>query len=290
MTRPGTWTKARVDVLDGDLRRHRNDRLATEEPMEIRMLAGGERATVAVTMRTPGADFELAAGFLVSEGVIHERSSVRGLSYCVDRDVDEVQRLNIVNVALRGDSLPVLAGLDRHFFTNSACGVCGRATLEELEERGVRSVRPPSSSLAPETLYSLPDVMRRAQTTFESTGGLHAAALFTLDGALLALREDVGRHNAVDKVIGRAFLADELPLADRILMVSGRSSYEIVQKAVVAGIPVVCAVSAPSSLAVDVAERFGITLVGFLRERRMNVYTGAGVLADERGSVEVPEG
>jgi FdhD protein len=268
----------------------RNDKVATEEPLEIRLLAGGQRATVAVTMRTPGADFELAAGFLSSEGVLRGRSSVRGISYCVDRDVDEVQRLNIVNVALRQDDLPTLEGLERHFFTNSSCGVCGRATLEELDQRGVERARPPSSPLTAATLYPLPAKMRAAQATFDSTGGLHAAALFDLAGSLLVLREDVGRHNAVDKVIGRALLADELPLRDRILMVSGRSSYEIVQKAAVAGIPVVCAVSAPSSLAVDVAERFGITLVGFLRDERMNVYTGAGAFAGERGSVEVPEG
>jgi len=273
MTRQGSKTRARiVAVADGE-RHTRTDYLATEEPLEIRLDAGGATATVAVTMRTPGADFELAAGFLYGEGVVGSRDDVGRLSYCTDPEIDAEQQYNIVNVGLTGGAMPDLHTLERHFMTSSACGICGKASLDALELRGCPVV-PPGPAVDPAVLPRLPDALRERQGLFESTGGLHAAGLFTAGGELVALREDVGRHNAVDKLIGWALLDGRLPLSDHLLMVSGRSSYEILQKALAAGIPVVCAVSAPSSLAVDLARRFGMTLVGFLRGQRFNVYAG----------------
>jgi FdhD protein len=195
------------------------------------------------------------------------------MSYCVAEDVDGEQRYNIVNVALREGLLPDLQPLERHFFTTSACGVCGKASIEALQLRGC-PVIPTGMEARAEVIYSLADKLRSAQGIFTATGGLHAAALFDAQGQLLRLREDVGRHNALDKLVGSAFLADELPLNNHIVMVSGRSSFEILQKCLTAGVPIVCAVSAPSSLAVALAREFGITLVGFLRGQRFNVYSG----------------
>jgi FdhD protein len=250
------------------------DTLATEEPMEIRLLAGQTKQTVAVTMRTPGSDFELAAGFLYGEGIIDSPDDVQKISYCVDRDLDAEQRYNIVNVELRGGREFDLRPLERHFYTTSACGVCGKASLEQLELRGC-PVMPAGPEIPAETIDTLPEKLREAQGLFDATGGLHAAALFDYKGELLALREDVGRHNATDKLVGWALLEGRLPLSDHIVMVSGRSSFEILQKCLTAGVPVVCAISAPSSLAVDVAREFGMTLVGFLRGGRFNVYAGS---------------
>jgi FdhD protein len=271
--RRGSKTKARVRTVEDGRGRVRPDVLATEEPMEIRLLSGGTRRTVAVTMRTPGSDFELAAGFLYGEGIVSSQEDIEKISYCVDPDVDAEQQYNIVNVELRGAREYDLRPLERHFYTTSACGVCGKASLEQLELRGCPAV-PPGPEVAAETIYSLPEKLRAAQGLFEATGGLHAAALFDAGGELVALREDVGRHNATDKLIGWALLEGRLTLGDHIVMVSGRSSYEIMQKCLVAGVPVVCAVSAPSSLAVDVAREFGMTLVGFLRGSKFNVYAG----------------
>jgi FdhD protein len=266
-------TRVRVRVVEDGLSRVRPDSLATEEPMEIRVISGGKRQTVAVTMRTPGADFELAAGFLYGEGIVSSRDDVKKISYCVDPEVDAEQQYNIVNVELREGREFDLRPLERHFYTTSACGVCGKASLEQLELRGCPVIGP-GPEVSAETLYALPGRLREAQGLFEATGGLHAAALFDAGGELVALREDVGRHNATDKLVGWALLEGKLPLADHIAMVSGRSSFEILQKSLVAGAPIVCAVSAPSSLAVDVAREFGMTLVGFLRGRRFNVYAG----------------
>jgi FdhD protein len=271
--RRGSKTKARVRTVEDGRVRVRPDVLATEEPMEIRLLSGGTRRTVAVTMRTPGSDFELAAGFLYGEGIVSSQEDIEKISYCVDPDVDAEQQYNIVNVELRGTREYDLRPLERHFYTTSACGVCGKASLEQLELRGCPAI-PPGPEVAAETIYSLPEKLRAAQGLFEATGGLHAAALFDAGGELVALREDVGRHNATDKLIGWALLEGRLTLGDHIVMVSGRSSYEIMQKCLVAGVPVVCAVSAPSSLAVDVAREFGMTLVGFLRGSKFNVYAG----------------
>lgn len=223
-------------------------------------------------MRTPGNDFELASGFLYSEGVLRSRAHLAGMSFCVDPAVDAAQRYNIVNVTLSAEAAPELERLERHFTMTSACGVCGKSSIEALQTRAAPLDDPLRVDSA--TIGALPEKMRAAQRVFASTGGLHAAALFDASGALLALREDVGRHNAVDKIVGWALIENRLPLRGCILMVSGRASYELVQKSAVAGIPVLCAVSAPSSLAVGLAEAFGLTLLGFVRAGRANVYTG----------------
>ncbi len=272
MNKPiGSKTQARVWVVENGKMRSRLDYLTTEEPLEIRLVS--PHRPIAVTMRTPGADFELAAGFLYSEGVINSRADIQRLSYCVDTELDGEQKYNIVNVELKEDLNPNLQPLERHFYTTSACGVCGKASLEALRLRDCPEI-PPQPTVTPEIIYSLPEKLRAAQGVFNTTGGLHAAALFDAQGQLLTLREDVGRHNALDKLIGSALLSDELPLNNHIVMVSGRSSFEILQKCTVAGVPIICAVSAPSSLAVSVAKEFGITLIGFLRGERFNVYSG----------------
>jgi FdhD protein len=270
--RPASTSSVRVLNVEDGARTRRADRLATEEPMEIRVdEPGGEQRTIAVTMRTPGHDFELAAGFLFTEGLI-DPGDLHGVRYC---DVPrEEQHYNVVTAAV-GRPLPDLAA--RAFYTTSSCGVCGKASLEALDVQCAPVA--PGPEVAPEVLTALPEELRRVQRVFDRTGGLHAAALFDADGKLLSSREDVGRHNAVDKLVGAELMAGNLPLAGRILLVSGRASFEIVQKAAVAGIPIVCAVSAPSSLAVDAARRFGMTLVGFLREQRFNVYSHAERIA-----------
>jgi FdhD protein len=273
ITRPGK-TDARVFRISagnpGGIE-ERPDHVATEEPLEIRLVQGETTQTVAVTMRTPGADPELALGFLFAEGVIAHRGQVRRAAPCKGPDAGCA---NILEVELAPDvPQPELAGLDRHFFSTSACGVCGKAGLDALKLRVTAEI-PPGPVVSPETIAALPDRLRQAQGLFDATGGLHAAALFDVEGRLLAAREDVGRHNALDKLIGWAFREDRLPLHDHIVMVSGRSSYEILQKSLMAGVPVVCAVSAPSSLAVELAREFGITLIGFLRGDRFNVYSG----------------
>src|SRR3712207_2361048 len=217
-----------------------------------------------------------------AEGIVSSTDDIEKISYCVDAEVDAEQRYNIVNVELRGRDHD-LRPLERHFYTTSACGVCGKESLEQLELRGC-PVIPPGPEVAPETIYSLPEKLREAQGLFEATGGLHAAALFDAEGNLLALREDVGRHNATDKLVGWALLEGRLPLRDHVLMVSGRSSFEILQKCLTAKVPIVCAISAPSSLAVDVARGFGMTLVGFLRGGRFNTYAGFDRIRVEKGT------
>ncbi len=270
--RPGLTTSARVLALQGNNQTEIADDLATEEPLEIRLAAGAFTKSVAVTMRTPGNDFELAAGFLLSEGVVHSREEIAAISYCIDPEIDLEQRYNIVNVALAGEALPALDRLERHFTMTSACGVCGKATIDALQTRAARIEDPLRVDLR--FLGTLPEKMREAQRVFASTGGLHAAALFDAGGTLLALREDVGRHNALDKIVGWALMQDRIPLRRCVLLVSGRASFELVQKSIVAGIPILCAVSAPSSLAVQLADTFGVTLAGFVRGERANVYSG----------------
>jgi FdhD protein len=264
-------TKTKVWSIQSGQVTPKKDHLATEEPLEIRLVS--PKQTVAVTMRTPGADFDLAAGFLYNEGVISSRADIRQMSYCVDEKIDGEQRQNIVNVMLREELRPDLQPLERHFFTSSACGVCGKNSIDSLKIKG-RSPLSVTMQVKPEIIYTLPDKLRSAQGIFQSTGGLHAAAVFNAEGELLKLREDVGRHNALDKLIGSALLAEELPFEDAIVLVSGRSSFEILQKCLMAQVPIVCAVSAPSSLAVYLAQEFNITLIGFLRGQRMNVYSG----------------
>jgi FdhD protein len=269
-------------VVAGGRSTARADDVATEEPLEIRVVVAGARHRVAVTMRTPGADFELAVGFLFSEGVIAGRHDVRRVTYCTDREAGAEQQYNMVNVELAGAAAPDLRSLERHFFTTSACGVCGKASIDALGLRCAPLAGGPE--VAAELLYELPGRLRSRQGVFDTTGGLHAAGLFSASGELLAVREDVGRHNAVDKLIGWAVLERRLPLGHHVLLVSGRTSYEILQKAITAGVTVVCGISAPSSLAVGLADRFGVTLVGFLRDQRCNVYAHPGrVLAGRPG-------
>jgi FdhD protein len=287
--RPESKSEARVWVVQDGASSARTDQLATEEPLEIRLRVGravdgkgpvpvfrrqgaGQR-TVSITMRTPGHDFELAAGFLHGEGIVRGADDIHALSHSDDARIEEDRRFNIVNVDLRRDTLPDLQSVERQLYTTSACGVCGKASLEALRVRGAPAI-PPGPVVDPEILRGLPDKLRAGQGIFAATGGLHAAALFDLQGNLLALREDVGRHNALDKLVGWALLQRSLPLARQIVMVSGRTSFEILQKCVMAAVPIVCAVSAPSSLAVALAEEFGVTLVGFLRGDRFNVYAG----------------
>ena len=272
--RPLSQTRARVTVFDDGSAASRTDQVVTEEPLEMRVRAGGRSRTVAVTMRTPGADFELAAGFLFAEGVVARREDIQTISYCRDEDLPPEQLYNIVIVEAAPSARLDIDSLERHFHMTSACGVCGKASIDSLALRGVEAVGE-GPKLTPGAVSSMPDALKEKQKLFATTGGLHAAGLFEGDGALVGTREDVGRHNAVDKLVGWALLDGRVPLSQQVLVVSGRSSFEIVQKAAVAGIPVVCSVSAPSSLAIDVANRFGITLVGFVRDERFTVYTGS---------------
>ncbi|MDE0475114.1 MAG: formate dehydrogenase accessory sulfurtransferase FdhD [Gammaproteobacteria bacterium] len=268
-------TRLRVTRLRDRDRTMRQDVVAVEEPLEIRVrFAGGDgwqTRSVSVTMRTPGDDFELAAGFLFAEGLVSDRRDVQEISYCTG---DEQQEYNLLEVRLAPDASFDPGLLNRNFYMTSSCGVCGKASLDAIEVQGCAPVADGTLSVPADVLKGLPDALRAAQPVFEKTGGIHASGLFDRDGALLGLREDVGRHNALDKLIGREFLAGRLPLADRIVLVSGRTSFELLQKATMAGVPVVAAVGAPSSLAVELARRFNVTLVGFTRATGFNVYAG----------------
>ena len=256
----------------------RRDTLAVEEPMEIRLdLASpsGERRehSLSVTMRTPGDDFQLAAGFLFTEGVVETPDDIEEITYCMGAEKAE-QAYNVVSVRLRHGINFDPELLQRNFYTTSSCGVCGKTSLEAIETQRCPILPQGRPVMALETVHALNEQLHSDQSVFQATGGLHAAGLFNADGELIHLREDVGRHNAVDKVIGDKLLDGGLPLNDHLLMVSGRTSFEIMQKALVAGIPMVAAVGAPSSLAVDLAREFGMTLLGFVRDGRYNVYAG----------------
>ncbi|MEV7416251.1 formate dehydrogenase accessory sulfurtransferase FdhD [Streptomyces sp. NPDC089919] len=256
----------------------RPDTLVAEEPLEIRL----NGKPLAITMRTPGDDFALAAGFLVSEGVLGSAEDLQSIVYCAGATAEGLNTYNVVDVKLApGVPVPDVT-LERNVYTTSSCGLCGKASLDAVRT----STRFPGTAGDPvrvsaETLSALPDRLRAAQKVFDTTGALHAAGLFSAEGELLDLREDVGRHNAVDKIVGRALQSGRLPLAGSVLLVSGRASFELAQKAVMAGIPVLAAVSAPSSLAVDLAVESGLTLVGFLRGRSMNIYAGEHRIAAE---------
>jgi FdhD protein len=249
----------------------RPDTLVAEEPLEVRV--GGR--PVSVTMRTPGDDFDLVAGFLVTEGVVRAAEQIAALRYCVGTGDDGSNTYNVIDAVLApGTAVPEFA-LARNFYTTSSCGICGKASIDAIRTLADYDVSGDPLRLDPHVLAGLPGKLRAAQRVFARTGGLHAAGLFTGDGALLALREDVGRHNAVDKVVGWAARDGRLPLRGCLLLVSGRASFELTQKALMAGIPALAAVSAPSSLAVQLAEEAGMSLVGFLRGTSMNVYAGA---------------
>jgi FdhD protein len=257
-----------VCAIDGDDLLERPDRVVTEEPMEIRVHGPGQAPRpLAVTMRTPGSDFELAVGFCRTENVLASADELDTVAYCLAGE--GTQEYNVVTVRLRRPVAEPRAA--RPFVANASCGLCGKTTLDEIEQHCPPVGHGPVVERS--LIASLPERLRASQRVFDTTGGLHAAGEFAADGALVAFREDVGRHNALDKLIGHALMARRLPLADSVLMVSGRVSFEIVQKAAIAGFPIVCAVSAPSSLAVEAADRFGQTLIGFVRDERANLYT-----------------
>ncbi|MGE5291691.1 MAG: formate dehydrogenase accessory sulfurtransferase FdhD [Micromonosporaceae bacterium] len=267
MSRTARRRVLRISVANGDgepraAAAHRPDMLAVEEPLEIRI----EGEPLAVTMRTPGDDIDLAAGFLFTEGVVRAAADIAEIRKC-----DE----NVADVRLRPGVTVAEDRLRRNFLTTSACGVCGKESIDSVRTRASFDTTGDEVRVDAAELTRLPDRLRQAQRVFARTGGLHAAGVFGADGALLTLREDVGRHNAVDKAVGWALLRGRLPLSGCVLLVSGRASFELVQKALMAGIPVLAAVSAPSSLAVELAEEAGMTLVGFLRGSDMNIYAGA---------------
>jgi FdhD protein len=245
----------------------RPDTIAAEEPLEVRV----DRRPLAVTMRTPGNDLDLALGFLLTEGVIRSPGDVRTAQLCAGDQ--EPNTYNVVDVTLAAGVPAPITDPSRNFYTTSSCGVCGKASIDAVRTQTAYPVDADPVRVDAATLTGLPGALRRAQRTFESTGGLHAAGLFTADGQLVVVREDVGRHNAVDKVVGWALRERRLPLSGHVLLVSGRASFELTQKASMAGIPVLAAVSAPSTLAVELADEVGLTVVGFLRGTTMNVYT-----------------
>lgn len=259
-----------------------DDVLAVEEPLEIRLgFADGTHRAVSITMRTPGEDGELAAGFLFTEEIIRTADQVRQIRHCglkigkMKGTVDRVAALNsnTIRVDLAEGVELDLKKLERHFYTTSSCGVCGKSSIEALQAHA-KPIADPGFRVASDIIHRMPKQLRDVQDVFERTGGLHASALFNADGSLDIVREDVGRHNALDKVIGAKFLESQLPLSDKVLLVSGRASFELVQKALMAGIPILAAVGAPSSLAVELADEFGMTLVGFVRDGRFNIYCG----------------
>jgi FdhD protein len=265
--KPRSVDLTQVSEWDDGKVRKKEDYLAGEEPLEIRI---GENP-LSVTMRTPGHDVELAAGFLFTEGIVQRREQL--VSIESDSGGGNKNPGNVVRAEMAAESAPDFEKMRRHFFAASSCGICGKASIDSVRLRTLQAPNP-NFRLDPEVLVRLPDALRASQAVFGRTGGLHAAALFDREGTLLVLREDIGRHNAVDKVVGWALLERRLPLADSTLLVSGRGGFEIVQKAIVAGIPVVASVSAPSSLAVQLARELRLTLIGFLRGRRFVIYAG----------------
>ncbi len=268
-----------VVKVDSSLRFEFADVLAVEEPLEIRLSYEAnqilQQKSISITMRTPGHDFELAAGFLFTEGLIQFKSDVTAITYCGPA-LSHLGHSNTVKVELAPGRVLDLKSLERHFYTSSSCGVCGKSSIEALKTKNLFSqVRDSSGpSLSSKMILSLPEKLRAAQTIFDQTGGLHASALFSAKGELIALREDVGRHNALDKLIGAAFLQDQIPLRESALLLSGRISYELVQKASMAGIRLIAAVGAPSSLALELAQEMNMTLIGFIRGQKFNIYTG----------------
>lgn len=266
-----------VTILQYNLseRKEKADLLAIEEPLEIRIGFGppGERQqkNLSVTMRTPGHDFELAMGFLFTEGIIQHIDQIESVKYCEDVGKQE-EKGNVVRVELKPEVSIDFERIQRHFYTSSSCGVCGKSSIESV--RVACQQLGDGFCIFASLIHELPDKLRKNQTVFEYTGGLHAVGLFNQTGELILLREDVGRHNALDKAIGAMVLKKQVPLSDYVLLVSGRASFELVQKAAVAGIPVLVAVGAPSSLAVQLANDVGMTLLGFVRDNRFNIYAG----------------
>ena len=275
MSKPAVYN-VEVDRFSGNQTEKKIDLVAVEEPLEIRLGFGKKdervQRAITVTMRTPGNDFELATGLLFNEGIIKSYNDIADIHFCQDTGKQE-EADNVVRVELAYEISPDLQSIDRNFYTNSSCGVCGKTSIDSLEIRDCAIIPAENPIVSRTTLTALPEKLRKSQSVFEHTGGLHASALFTPDGNLVIMREDIGRHNALDKLIGAMVFERKIPLHGYLLLVSGRASFELVQKSVVAGIPVIAAVGAPSSLAVDLAERFGITLVGFLKENYFNIYS-----------------
>jgi FdhD protein len=310
---PSELTEAEVQrVTAGSEPERFADVLAVEEPLEIRVgiRTNGkfEHRVISITMRTPGNDPELAAGFLFTEGILRSPDQIKEIKHCGKSSPAATASRSEPGAIATGFFLPVVSlqphtntvrvdlhqgvdvdfkKLERNFYTTSSCGVCGKSSIEALHTGAKRIETDGFRPIDPELIHSLPDALLAAQYAFEKTGGLHASVIFNRDGSVDTICEDVGRHNALDKAIGRKFLADEVPLSDRVLMVSGRASFELVQKALMAGIPVLAAVGAPSSLAVDLAKEFNMTLIGFVRGERFNIYSGAERIAsqhqDKRG-------
>jgi len=263
--------RRRASHLTAESTTTRPETLAVEEPLELRI----DGTAITVTMRTPGSDVELAQGFLLTEGVIGGRDDIARVEYCRGAGEDGLNTYNVLDVRLTpGVPMPDV-DVTRNFYTTSSCGVCGKAALDAVRLKTRFSPAGDETRVPVDVLTGLPDALREQQKVFASTGGLHAAGLFTAEGEPLVVREDVGRHNAVDKVLGWAVLNDRVPLTGTVLVVSGRASFELVQKAAMAGVPVLAAVSAPSSLAAELADEQGVTLIGFLRGDSMNVYSGA---------------
>lgn len=262
-------------IADG-ARTYSLDVLSVEEPLEIRLdfELAGKRAqkSISITMRTPGEDFELAAGFLFTEGIVRDRRDIASIQYCKSPESEEFSP-NIVRVELQPGVVFDAVKLHRNFYTTSSCGVCGKASLDAIRQQGCPEISGTGPHILPDLVHQLPEKLRNAQRTFELTGGLHACGLFTPDGELIYVFEDVGRHNALDKLIGNAMLHQVDWLAQSLLVLSGRISFELVQKALMAGIPLIAAVGAPSTLAVDLASEHNVTLLGFVRDDRFNIYT-----------------
>ena len=274
MTKPSV-SNVNITRITDNQSEQTEDLLAVEEPMEIRLgfgpMEARQQKSVSVTMRTPGNDFELALGFLFTEGIIQYPTDVYKIQYCTELNTQENLE-NIVRVELKPNLNIDLSKLQRNFYTTSSCGVCGKESIEAIKTNCMVQQLDLTLQITPQTITQLPDKLRAQQSVFEYTGGIHACALFDAAGNILLLREDVGRHNALDKLIGAAMHASTIKLNETILLLSGRASFELLQKAAMAGIPVVCAVGAPSSLAVQTAVSFNITLVGFLRNQRFNIY------------------
>jgi FdhD protein len=268
---------SRITKIQSETIADADDLLAVEEPLEIRIGYGQagsrQQKSISVTMRTPGHDFELALGFLFTEGIIADKNDITQIKYCTEVNTLENQE-NIVRAELKEQVEIDFSKLERNFYTTSSCGVCGKASIDAVRTECRIPLQVDKIRISRELIYSLPDSLRKHQDVFAYTGGLHASALFDTDGKLLITREDVGRHNALDKLIGAALAENRIPLNRHILLLSGRASFELIQKAAMAGIRVVCAVGAPSSLAVQMAEEFDISLIGFLRDQRFNIYTG----------------
>ncbi|MGI8555019.1 MAG: formate dehydrogenase accessory sulfurtransferase FdhD [Pyrinomonadaceae bacterium] len=290
MNKNQNFAKMPIQRVKGNqLSMFEQDSLAVEEPLEIRLgfTENGRRKHkgVSITMRTPGDDFELAAGFLFTEGIVKSANEIKQIKHCGVFGKGGVYD-NTVRVDLQSDVEIDFKRLERHFYTSSSCGVCGKTSIEALQT-GVCSLSKIDKPLfAADAIHNLPEILRVRQNVFERTGGLHAAALFNSNGEMEILREDVGRHNAVDKLIGSQFLAGKTPISDKLLLVSGRASFEIVQKALMAGIPILAAVGAPSSLAVELAREYNMTLLGFVRDNRFNIYNGAERIESETNFAE----